>query len=195
MSSQGIDYGLGRTNIDRATGIRYGVISMHAITQAWADSSEAQYGDPHCPKCGQPAKDITQHGAAYLEQTEEYDSLPGCTDYACDSCRITFDSSDAYPEEAIGYTLDSDGYRAEDCLDSDVIVTKSEYYTYGPYCSPCVPGAVSLPDDHDRDPDTWTADTGIKAYCFSHDWFEEGKAPYRVYRVSDDTEVLPEEEG
>ena len=27
----GIDYGLGRSNIDKATGIRYGVISQHSV--------------------------------------------------------------------------------------------------------------------------------------------------------------------
>ena len=43
MAYQGIDYGRGQTNIDHKTGIRYGVISIHEVTQAWCDSSEPFY--------------------------------------------------------------------------------------------------------------------------------------------------------
>ena len=46
----GIDYGLGRTNIDD-NGIRYGVIPIHEVTQAWCDESEGFYGKPMCPTC------------------------------------------------------------------------------------------------------------------------------------------------
>jgi hypothetical protein len=55
-----------------------------------------------------------------------------------------------------------------DCLDSDYMIIKSPYVTHGPYCSPCVPGAVNL-DDSDGD--------GQLAYCLPDDFFEE-KAPY-----------------
>jgi hypothetical protein len=48
----GIDYGNGKTNIDTATGIRFGVISMHDICQAWSDSAEGDYGKPTCGECG-----------------------------------------------------------------------------------------------------------------------------------------------
>ena len=41
--SAGIDYGLGRTNINHETGIRYGVISQYSVMQAWADSAEPVY--------------------------------------------------------------------------------------------------------------------------------------------------------
>mgnify|MGYP001585451342 CR=1 FL=1 len=50
--SAGIDYGLGCTNIDVETGIRYGCISIHSVTQAWDYSAESDYGEPTCPKCG-----------------------------------------------------------------------------------------------------------------------------------------------
>lgn len=30
----------------------------------------------------------------------------------------------------------------------------------------------------------------LKAYCLGHEWFESGKAPYRVFRVSDNSEVF-----
>jgi hypothetical protein len=41
----GIDYGLGITNIDVETEIRYGVISQNEVLQAWCDSSEPYYGE------------------------------------------------------------------------------------------------------------------------------------------------------
>lgn len=38
-----IDYGSGETNIDKATGIRFGVIHQHEVLQAWADEAEPDY--------------------------------------------------------------------------------------------------------------------------------------------------------
>lgn len=40
---KGIDYGRGKTNVDKETGIRYGVINQNEVLQAWADSSEPYY--------------------------------------------------------------------------------------------------------------------------------------------------------
>lgn len=181
--SIGIDYGMGQTSIDHETGIRFGVISSHSVTQAWADSSEAQYGEPHCPWCGDSVADTSGQGDDDYEQYEH-----GCADYVCHSCKHTLDAGDVFPEEPLGYTLDDTEYQAEDCLDSDIMITKSLYYTYAPFCSPCVPGAGNLDDIQTTRID---ATTGVKTYCFGHDWFEDGKAPYRVFRVADDMEVMP----
>jgi hypothetical protein len=175
----GIDYGHGRTNIDHATGIRYGVISIHAVTQAWCDSSELVYPDPTCPKCGADVRGVIESDD--MDALEQFGR--GCADYVCEACQLTIDAADCIGDEATGSKLDDGEYEAVDCLDSDIMVLKSPYYTRGVFCSPCVPGAVSL-----ESPD----DDGAKAYCFGHDWFEDGAAPYRVYRVSDDSEVLPE---
>ena len=204
MAYAGIDYGLGRTNVDVATGIRYGVISSHTIGQFWYEEAEADYGDPTCPECGNTAR-----SADTEPSTEEYEQYKrGCTDYACDTCKHTFDSQWAFPDEAIGYSYTQDGYNLTSCLDSDVMVLKSEYFTYAQYCSPCVPGAGNLDTElipeAGQDPDRPIVDVKAyhsaaeeagypRAYCLDHSWFEEGKAPYRVFRVSDGTEVLPEE--
>lgn len=184
--SAGIDYGLGKTNIDTATGIRYGVISMYDISQAWCNSSEAEYGSPHCPKCGEVVGEAS--GIEY-DDTDYEQYHGGCADWVCHECKHTLDAGDVTPDEPLGFTYDGDGYRAESCLDSDVIVTLSPYYTYGPFCSPCVPGAVNLNSalpPGDKEPGR----VGVRAYCFGHDWFDDGKTPYRVFRVSDDTEVF-----
>lgn len=46
MTNRGIDYGLGTTNLDQKTGIRFGVIHSNEVLQAWADCSEAIYPEP-----------------------------------------------------------------------------------------------------------------------------------------------------
>lgn len=177
--SAGIDYGMGRVNIDKGNGIRYGVISQHSVSQAWCDSSEAQYGEPHCSKCGNDAK----NSADLPEESEEWEIARGaCSDYGCERCKYIFDACEAFGDEPIGFTYEGDGYRLEDCLDSDICVLKSPYYTLAQFCSPCVPGACSI-----ESPD----ENGAKAYCLGHDWFESGEATYPVFSVETGEEIHP----
>ena len=168
--SAGIDYGMGRTNRDPENGIRYGVISQHSVSQAWSDCAEPDYGKAHCPKCGNDAMQ-------YLAIHEPFAQFGrGCADYACEDCEITFDSSESFPDEAQGWSYNDEGYKLADCLDSDIFVLKSPYYTHAQFCSPCVPGAGNL-DSHDPD--------GAQTYCLGHDWFEDGKATLSRLRCCD----------
>jgi hypothetical protein len=187
----GIDYGMGTTNIDKATGIRYGVIPANDVCQSWADSSEADYGPPYCPKCGNSAVDCCdvnddENALQNIPPMEEWKhNAHECADYACEQCEYVFGSESAFGEEAIAWTLDDGEYMASQSgADHDIFVLKSPYYTRGPFCSPCAPGAVYLRDGSEEGQ--------AKAYCFDHSWFDEGRAPYPVYRVSDDAEVMPE---
>jgi len=167
----GIDYGMGTTNVDRATGIRYGVISQNSVLQAWADSAEPDYGEATCPKCGNKAS----YSADLPEESEDWKIAKGaCSDWGCEACEYVFDASDAFGDEPIGWNYNDNGYELTDCLDSDVMVLKAPYYTFAQFCSPCVPGAGDLNSD-DVD--------GVQTYCLGHDWFEDGKAPYPVYSV------------
>lgn len=86
------------------------------------------------------------------------------------------------------YRYDRDGYKLTGCLDNDLFVFKSPYYTYAQFCSPCVPGAGNL--DHPVPPDAGAP----KSYCLFHDWFDDEKAPYRIWRVGDDVEIVAVEE-
>lgn len=174
----GIDYGFGRTNIDNETGIRFGVISQHSVSQAWCDNSELLYPDPVCPNCGGAVRSLAPDDD--LDALEQFER--GCADYICDACKLTADSADCIGDESIGSEIDDGEYKAVDCLDSDIMILKSPFYTKADFCSPCVPGAGDLNSENED---------GVKAYCFGHDWFDEGKAPYRVFSVADDTEVLP----
>ena len=170
MNYVGIDYGMGSTNRDPSNGIRYGVISQNRILQAWADSAEPDYGEPTCPKCGNTVQDATNY------ESDEWESYrkDGCADYACEACEHTLDSQDCFGGEPNGWNYSGDGYEMVDCLDSDVMILKSPFYTFAQFCSPCVPGAGNLDN---------AMEDGIKTYCVGHDWFEDGKAPYPVYSV------------
>lgn len=229
-SNKGIDYGLGMTNIDKKSGIRFGVIPAHEVLEAWAGKSEPYYGEPTCPKCG-------------LEVMEAYYDERTCRshDYFCKSCQEGLDSEEVFGDEPNSWFVDDGDYRAEQSRDDgDVFIVKSPYYTRSQFCSPCAPGAGYLLNPC---PD------GEKTYCFGHDWYESvptgrivdceycrgtglrrkeevgekfiryggaeivdddhvkcwvcrehsgkvaeyiQKAPYLVYRVSDDTLVEPE---
>lgn len=177
----GIDYGLGQSNIDHETGIRYGVISQNEVLQAWADESEADYGKPSCPKCGNEACAIDDDRVPDFEDADDSEgwNLEG-NDHACPRCKYVFDSDEAYGDEPNGFTFDGDGIVAQSGSDGDIFILKSPFYTRAQFCSPCAPGAVYLTNP--------VAD-GPRAYCFDHSWFDDGKAPYPVFRVSDDSEV------
>ncbi len=172
MTNVGIDYSLGQSNVNRETGIHYGVISQHSVPYEYQDDFEQDYGSATCGQCGNPAID----SADVPKELQRQLWYKG-QDYACIQCERTFWSDQAFSEESLGFTYERDGYKLTNCLDSDIFVLESPFYTFTQFCSPCVPGAGNL--------DTPLED-GVKTYCLGHDWFEDGKAPYSVYRVSDD---------
>ncbi|HEX8838275.1 MAG TPA: hypothetical protein VF748_15135 [Candidatus Acidoferrum sp.] len=203
MRSAGIDYGLGSTNIDTTTGIRCGVISQHAIGQAWADESEPEYGEPMCPKCGHDAVDLdaidpddndipAQDEPEFAEWTAARYEMH---DYACRACKHFFGSESAFGDDPRGWMVDDGKYQMVDCLDSDVMVIRSPFYTFGPYCSPCVPGAINLDDAaYFCTADGPEMDEAClpRAYCPGHDWFENSIAPYPVFGVVSGRQCFPD---
>jgi len=182
---KGIDYsGIGATcNRDTKTGIRYGIISQNAIGQAWFDSSEPFYGDPHCPKCGNPVKATRGEYARYEHAKHE------CPDYVCHSCKYVFGSESAFPDECLGCVVDDGEIKAQSDSSGDIWIFKSQYFTYAQFCSPCAPGACYL-DNPLSEPDQ-----NNRAYCFGHDWFDGGKAPYPVYSVESGQLIAPEDQS
>lgn len=184
--SYGIDYGMGTTNRDPKTGIRYGVIPMHALSEWAYEDFEADYGDPTCPKCGNEAINVDDQPECNYVNREKYEYARGsCGDYACDSCSYLFDGEDAFGDEPLGHILDDGEYEAMMHSDGDVFVIRSPYYTFAQFCSPCAPGACYLLNPTDKQ--------GPKAFCLGHDWFEGNKAPYPIWRVANDELVKPGE--
>jgi len=166
----GIDYGLGKSNIDTKTGIRYGVIAQSSLSDNALNDMEYVYPF-NCPNCGNESL-IPSKSKTY--------------DYFCQTCRTWHMSEDCYGEESIGMKYEDDEYILTDCLDTDIMVIKSPYYTFTQFCSPCVPGAGNL--------DNYMPD-GIKTYCLGTDWFDDyNKLPYPVYSVVDDSLIAEPEE-
>lgn len=160
---KGINYGTETSNLDVATGIRYGVIHQNDVLQAWCDSSTPAYSDA-CPYCG---------NGEGLEA--------GMT---CPECDNTLTHNDFDCQENLGCDYNQDGYFATSGAEGDIFIIRSPYYTKAAFCSPCAPGACYL---------TNPCDDGEKAYCFGHDWFDEGKAPYPVYDVKTNEMIQPED--
>jgi hypothetical protein len=104
----------------------------------------------------------------------------GIGEYACRFCEWLFDGDEAFVDEPVCHTLDKDGYQATLDEHNDVFLVKSPYYTHAQFCSPCAPGAGHLDNP---------CESGPKTYCFGHDWFADGKAPYPVYDVKTGKQV------
>lgn len=171
MTSKGIDYGMGQTNIDHDTGIRYGVIPMNDLGHwAW-ESFEDDYGSATCPKCG---NEVVEWDSEKHDDYEEY-RKNCCCDFACEECKFSLETENCYGEEPLGSHLDDGDYKTQRDGDNDVFILKSPYYTHAQFCSPCAPGAGHL---------SHPVEGGVKTYCFGHDWFDDGEAPYPVYEVA-----------
>ena len=188
---KGIDYGFGKTNINDKTGIRYGVIPQYELPYFWEDS-EPEYGNLICPECEQET--IVDYENELHEDYKPY-SKHMCYDYVCKNCKLIFDAEDIFPESPLAWVLDDGKYFAHVYHDDvDIFVEKSPYFTYAQFCSPCAPGAVYLmnPLDDIYDADIGPSDRNNRGYCFGHNWFESGIAPYPVYDVKTGELVKPE---
>lgn len=177
--SNGIDYGNGLTNRDHANGIRFGVISMHDVTQAWCDDSEPEYCDETEQMCGECQK---MHTGKVGETCE------------CE-CGEEFEFELSDFAEPLAHTYNAEGYEARQSQDdTDIFITKSPFFTYARFCSPCAPGACHLgsPLDVEDALGLRLNESNNKCYCFGHDWFEDGKAPYKVFSVKTGLLVKPE---
>jgi len=118
---------------------------------------------------------INQHvvGSFWFDEAESV--------YPCDECDAFVDGecTENCPFcEPIGFKYERDGYAAWCGEDGDIFVTKSPFYTYAQFCSPCAPGACYLTNAVDEE------NEGNKAYCFGQDLFDDDNpCPYDVWRV------------
>jgi hypothetical protein len=176
-NNAGLDYSLGRSNFDTSNGIHFGVIAQNSINLDILSEFESEYGDPHCPECGAEI----QHSSD-VEPDAEWNTGK---DYACPTCKECYWSDACFPDESLGISYHANGYLITDCLDTDLVITKSPYFTFAQFCSPCVPGAGNLDSPMDA------PDTGAKCYALGHDWFDGDIAPYTVYSVATGEVVKP----
>ena len=149
---KGIDYGMGTTNIDLKTGIRYGVISTNAPDPWLWEELEPVYGSPVC-------------WSSEMELDEDWNDGDACPHCGAET------NDRVYPDSPLGWVYSKNGYECHvGADDSDLWVTKSPYVTRAQFCSPCAPGACHL--EHPC-PD------GERAYCLGPEWFDdESPCPY-----------------
>lgn len=170
MTYSGIDYGMGQTNIDNETGIRYGVIHSNELaSHAW-DTIYSEATDLDYEEAVENAKSELAH--AIKSVLEDYSASFDAKELASD----IVDDLDFNLEsggDSRRYLYDKEGETFNVLSDGDIKVTSSKYYTFCAYCSPCAPGAGSL-----------GSDGNVKTYCLGPDWFSaENPMPYACFSV------------
>jgi hypothetical protein len=157
----GIDYGMGQTNIDRETGIRYGVIHQYKISSfAMEDiisdgvdkdfeSFKDELVDAVKSAINSALDDYTRKEVDDEEVLDFLESMDAFEDYEGTGDCTKFDYKETNDKDEVILHL-------ETCSDGDIFVIKSPFYTKCDFCSPCAPGAGYL---------TSTNEDGTKAYC------------------------------
>lgn len=183
----GLDYGLGKTNIDIETCIRFGIISANALPEEIWEEFEPDYGEPTCPKCGNEALTWDKARATLDDNLYAWNHVKSeCDDYACLSCKYIFGSESAFSEEPFAHTLDNGQYKAQIDSSGDLWVFKSPYFTYAQFCSPCAPGACYLSNPLAE------PNEANKCYCLGEEFFSDDEpAPYPIYSVATGELVQP----
>lgn len=179
---KGIDYSCGRSNIDPETGIHFGVISQNSVSPEAIDDIYNQ------------GEDVGYKNAlaAHLKEKEaEHDRNHEGEALAneFDEDEVTQNFADHYESDGglNDYLYEQDGYKLTGCLSNDLFVLRSPYFTFAQFCSPCVPGAGNLDSPASDDATTARLAATIygfpRVYCLGHEWFDDGRAPYPVFRV------------
>lgn len=173
-----IDYGMGKTNIDTETGIRYGFIYMNNVSN-FAIDDIIQNGDDLSYEEWklELAKSIEQ---ALLSAIRDYGHYDGSLEQvALDIAEET----DYEPGDTTTYEYKDDDIHLETTSDNGIFILKSKYYTLCELCSPCAPGAGYIENEGSH-----------KAYCLPPSWFDEySKMPYKCFRVDNNEEVFQTE--
>ena len=167
----GIDYGRGTSNIDPDTGIRYGIISQNDLSGDAVNDIYTTGDDIGFENMRQQAKD--ELARAIASAIDPYGQVGDPDELAAEIIGNVewHDCGEGGPYEYSG-----EGYHLRTSDNNDLWVLKSPFYTHAQFCSPCAPGAGHLGNPC---PD------GPMTYCLGPDWFEDGDAPYPIYKVED----------
>ena len=188
------------TNFDETTGIRYGVISPHSISSFALDDIYQKGTDPHYESSAQEIRTFVRNMAGQSPRPMSEDIIDQIETILIDDLNEGYENPDGQmdysdPEYTLHVSGDNFG----------IFVMKSPYYTYCRDCSPCAPGAGDLDspvqkEDYESfliagDPRCYVSGMTL---CLGPEWFDKDndqysrKIPYRVFRVSDDSEVCAE---
>lgn len=183
------------------TGIHYGAISIHSLASEVFGDAEPIYPESvfvTCPTCNaeQEIPEDLDTDSPIICTHENANLVPCGTDIANE-----VQTAREFAEPVSwDYASNDPQYRTDysESL-SCIFVLDSPFYTFCRSCSPCAPNAGDLdsPVLNSQYPErAWEKlPEGITAYCFGLDYFDsDSPCPYRVFRVSDDSEVLFSEE-
>lgn len=144
-----------------------------SLVDNWYEWSNAVIDD-RCPSCGSDRVALTD--VVHVS-------------YFCSGCKTNFTSDESEESEVVGRVYKTIQYKAEQHEEGqNIIITHSPYYTWAMLCSPCYPNAGDIDSSIAAVID---AQSGYKTYCFGHNWFENGIAPYPLIRVSDNRVMSP----
>ena len=192
----GINYSRGQSNTDTDTSVRYGVICQNSVS---GEAVEDVYHGPHSRDMAfESHRDEIKEaiasaikGSNKLEDSFRERDLESIIEAA-------FDEAEEHIASLLAATdplYEHDGYKITKCLDCDLMILKSPFYTYAQYCSPCVPGAGNLNHPFDGPIENWckaAEEAGFpKVFCLGHDWFDDNTAPYPVFSVATNEQVQP----
>ena len=172
----GIDYGLGETNIDKETGIRYGVIGYNSISSE-AFFEEVIYNGRNL-SYENFLKESTEEITTKLEEVLRDYLYGGDPEWIVNHIKENIEESlsEQYEENDDCYLYEKDGYIIE-TTDLGLYILKSPFITFTQFCSPCCPGAGNL---------DFPIKGGVPTYCLGEDWFDEhSPCPYNFIRTED----------
>jgi hypothetical protein len=171
------------SNYDEKTGISYGVISPHALNGCALQDLYDQGTDPHYESSKEEfttdLKNVLDRFGFSVGQIDEV--LSPAIDIFNESFDSCGDGQRDYSDSEYTLHISGDNF--------GIFVIKSPYYTYCRKCSPCAPGAGDLNNPLEIE-GIEVLDINDRAYCLDKSYFDDGTAPYRVFRVDNDEEVL-----
>ena len=142
----GIDYGLGQSNIDTTTGIRYGMIAQQSLMGEALDEVFTNGNDLGFENAEAELKDKLKAALSDYFSDHAWGDAGKPTRLA-QAVDDAFDALDGWADniESNGpMHYESDGLTLQTTERGELWVFASPYYTHAQFCSPCVPAPATL---------------------------------------------------
>jgi len=197
-------------NYDSKTGIFYGVVAQNSLNSEvvqdilfGSDTTDLSYEEA-LKELNKNIEDhlgcltdiynlsvdiIGKHSLKYFLENRNLekikDILNHFKNHRYDQIRMILEEefNNQYECDEPDFLYESNGYKIINCLDSDLMIIKSPFYTFAPECSPCVPCAGDLDSIKEG------REYKKKTYCLGKDFYdEENKPTFKILEVATDKE-------